>query len=201
VLAAEQDLIAANARIGIAETEYFPTFSLTSNFGLESSQLSHWLHRASGTGDIFGGSVVGPLFSGGKITGDVKRARAIKEEKASAYLKAVQGALADVDNALVSHQKTGESLVALRREVSDLRDYAALAEKRYENGFSSYIEVLYAERSLYLAEIEAVHAQRDRYLALISVYKAMGGGWPVSKEFYDETLRKPDAVKTREMNL
>jgi multidrug efflux system outer membrane protein len=200
VLVAEQDLIAANARIGVAKTEYFPTISLTSKFGLESSQLSNWLDRASGTGELFGGSVAGPLFSGGKISGDVKRTKAIKNEKMSAYLKVVQGALADVDNALVSHQKMGEQLVALRRQVSDLRDYATLAEKRYESGYSSYIEVLYAARSLYAAEIAEAQAKRDVYLALIGVYKAMGGGWPIPHKPYDETLLRVRAATTRETN-
>ncbi len=187
VRAAEQLVVAANARIGEAKTEYFPTISLTSQLGFESSQLTNWLHGSSMFGQFFGASISGTIFNGGKISSDIDKAKAIKDEKTVQYLKAVQTAFNDVDNALVSHKKTGEQVDAIDLEVSALQDYAKLAEQRYEGGFSSYIEVLTAQRSLFGAQIAEVQAKSDNYTALVSVYKAMGGGWPIDKDPIDKT--------------
>ena len=187
VRAAEQLIVASNARIGEAKTEYFPTLSLTSQVGFESSELYNWLHGSSMFGELFGGSITGTIFNGGKIGADVDKAKAITDENTAKYQKTVQTAFSDVDNALISHKKTGEQAAAIDLEVNALKDYAHLAEQRYEGGYSSYIEVLVAERSLYTAEIADVQAKSDNYTALVGIYKAMGGGWPIDKDPIDKT--------------
>lgn len=199
IRAAEQLLVSANARIGEAKTEYFPTVSLTSQLGAESSQLTNWLHGSSMFGQFFGASISGTIFNGGKVTADVDKAKAIKDENTAQYFKTVQTAFGDVDNALVSHQKTGEQVAAIGLEVSALEDYARLAEQRYEGGFSSYIEVLTAQRSLYDAQIAEVSAKSDHYTALVSIYKAMGGGWPIDKDPIEKTAPVVSPDQKREV--
>ncbi len=198
VRAAEQLLVAANARIGIAKTEYFPTISLTGLFGYASTDLGTLLHGPSEFGTFAGGSILGPIFTGGRITGDIARTRAIQKEATQSYLHTIQTAFQDVDDTLVWSQKSGEQLAALGREVDALRDYALLARQRYDGGYSSYIEVLYAERSLYAAEIAQAESRRDVYTALIAIYKAMGGGWPIDKDPIDQATSKAVNVKSRD---
>lgn len=178
---AEQDLIAANARIGVARAQYFPAISLTGLFGYASSELSELLSSTSSFGAI-GPTVSGPIFSGGRISGQVRETKAIQQQLLVSYLQTIQGAFRDVDDALISHQKLGEQISSENRRVSALRDYVRLANSRYDGGQTSYLEVLDAERSLYRAEIRRTEVQRDLYSALIAIYKAMGGGWPMDAE-------------------
>jgi multidrug efflux system outer membrane protein len=89
----------------------------------------------------------------------------------------VQRAFADVDDALIATQTTAERSAAQRRQVEALRDYARLARKRFEGGYSSYLEVLDAESSLFNAELLYSEGHRERLLAHVDLYKALGGGW------------------------
>jgi multidrug efflux system outer membrane protein len=181
---AEQDLIAANARIGVAKAQYFPTISLTGLFGYASTELSNLRDSASSFGTA-GGAAVGQIFSGGRISGQVRETKAIQQQLLVKYLQTIQTAFREVEDALISHQKFGEQLDIENRRVRALQDYARLAHKRYEGGYSSYLEVLDAERTLYDAEITQAEMRRVLYSALIAIYKTMGGGWPVNTETKD----------------
>jgi multidrug efflux system outer membrane protein len=178
---AEQELISANAQIGVARAQYFPDISLTSMFGWESTNLSRLF---SGPANSWNWSVplVQPIFVGGAIAGQVKVAEAFREELLLRYRQAIQNAFRDVEDALVDQKRSREQLEAQARQLEALRTYARTARLRYDNGYTSYIEVLDAEQSLFDAELGYVRTQSGILQALINLYKAMGGGWVVAAD-------------------
>jgi multidrug efflux system outer membrane protein len=173
---AEQNLIAANALIGAAKALYFPSISLTGLFGTASTQFSKLF---TGPARIwsYAGSVSVPIFTAGNISGQVKQAEAQQQQALFEYEKAIQVAFQEVDDALVSLQKTREALVVQGRQVDALRTYAHLARLRYEGGYTSYIEVLDAERSLFNAQLTYTQTQGVVLTSMVSLYKSLGGGW------------------------
>jgi multidrug efflux system outer membrane protein len=177
---AEQDLVSANARIGIAKTQYLPTIGLTAQYGFASAELNTLLQSSSNVSS-FGAILLGPIFTSGRIAGQVREAEAVQQQKAMAYLLSVQTALREVEDALVLHRQTWQRSAIRERQLEALRAHARSALKRYEGGYSSYLEVLDADRSTYVGEVLQNQTRRDQYIALISVYKAMGGGWSVSE--------------------
>lgn len=181
VRAAEQSLLAANARIGVARAQYFPTISLTGLFGYVSDELDNLIGNAANVWSL-GGGALGPIFTGGAVSGQVRASEAVQRQALTGYLQAVQGAFRDVDDALVGVARTREQLIAEGRRVAALNDYSRLATVRYNEGYASYIEVLDAQRSLFDAELQYVGVQGDLFGALIDTYKAMGGGWIVEAE-------------------
>lgn len=181
VLAAEQNLVSANALIGAAKAQYFPTISLTGALGLGSNDLSRLLLHSATTGAI-GVDVLGTIFSGGRIEGDVRQTEAVQKQMIVKYQQAVLTALREVEDALVFRAKAGEQLDAVGRQVDALQDLVGLWKTRYDGGQSTYLDVLDAERQLYAAQDQQAQRRRDTYVALISVYKAMGGGWMIEQE-------------------
>jgi len=174
--AAEQQLIAANARIGVAKAAYFPSISLTGLAGFASGDLASWFNQESrvwGTG----GDLFGSIFAGGRIKGSVVQATAVRKEALFNYQQAILDALREVEDALIQVQKASEQLVIEQRQVDALINYSRLAKLRYDNGYTSYIEVLDAQRSLFNAQLNYVNTQNDVFIGLINSYKAMGGGW------------------------
>jgi len=178
---AEQVLIAANARIGVARAQYFPTISLTGFFGWASADLSN-LFTGSARVWSWAGNLTAPIFTGGAITGQVKAAEAIQQQALLSYRNAVQTAFREVEDALVDQKRTREQLAAQQRQVDALREYTRFARLRYENGFTSYLEVLDAERSLFSAELSYAQTQGGLFAALVNLYKATGGGWVVEAD-------------------
>ena len=175
---AEENLIAANARIGVAKAAYFPTINLTGAYGLESSDLSN-LFTGSSRMWNFVSSAVGPIFTAGAIAGQVKTAESIQQENLFRYQQVIQQAFREVEDALIDQRKSREQLEAQRQQVEALQRYADLARIRYENGYTSYLEVLDAERSLFTAQLLLTNTQGNLFRALINLYKAIGGGWVV----------------------
>lgn len=176
VVSAEQSLIAANARVSAARALYFPSISLTGLLGVASLDLDELFDTGSGTWN-YSGSITGPIFQGGAVLGTNRQAEAQRKQLLANYEKTVKRAFADVDDALVATQTTAERSAAQRRQVEALRDYARLARKRFEGGYSSYLEVLDAESSLFNAELLYSEGHRERLLAHVDLYKALGGGW------------------------
>ncbi len=181
IRAAEQNLVAANARIGVARAQYFPTISLTGLFGYVSDELDNLLQNSANVWSL-GGTVLGPIFTGGAVSGQVRASEAVQRQALVGYLQTVQSAFREVDDALISVQKSREQLVAEDRRVQTLSDYARLARLRFDEGYSSYIEVLDAQRSLFDAELQYVSVQADVYASLVNTYKAMGGGWIIQAQ-------------------
>jgi outer membrane protein, multidrug efflux system len=177
----EQNLIAANARIGVARAQYFPTISLTGLFGWASMDLSELI---TGSAQVWswGGALTAPIFTGGRIQGQVKAAEAIQQEALFNYQNTIKTAFREVEDALADQKRTREQLAAQERQVAALREYARFAFLRYENGLTSYIEVLDAERSLFSVELSYAQTQGVLFGSLVNLYKAMGGGWVVEAD-------------------
>jgi len=137
-----------------------------------------------------------PIFTGGGIAGSVKAAEARQQQALYQYQAAIQNAFADVDNALTGTERTKEQLVATDAQVRALTQYAKLARDLYEGGYTSYLEVLDAERNLFNAELSQASLQ-DAYLAqIINVYKALGYGWPID----EAAVAENDTAANREID-
>ena len=173
---AEQQLISANAQIGAAKALYFPSISLTGAFGAMSTALGDLFTGPARTWS-FAAGLTAPIFNAGAIAGQVQQAEAGQRLALANYDKTVQAAFGDVEDALIVTQKSREILAAQQRQVTALADYRRLARLRYDNGYTSYIEVLDAERSLFEAQIAYTQQQDVVLTSLIGIYKAMGGGW------------------------
>ncbi|CAG4895128.1 efflux transporter outer membrane subunit [Paraburkholderia saeva] len=181
VLQAEQALISENALIGAARALYFPSISLTGLFGSVSTQFSS-LFTGPARVWSFAGTLAQPIFTAGNISGQVHQAEARQQEALYTYEKAIQVAFQEVEDALISVQKTHEQLDAQNNQVEALRTYARLARLRYEGGYTSYIEVLDAERSLFNAQLGYTQTQGAVLTSYVNLYKAMGGGWVLDAE-------------------
>ncbi|MDZ7581734.1 MAG: TolC family protein [Deltaproteobacteria bacterium] len=168
--------MAANAQIGVAKSLYFPTISLTGAFGTVSTDLSDLFTGPSKAWN-FGVPLSVPLFTAGRIGGEVKAAEAFQQQALYSYLQTVQNGFREVDDALVDRGKSGQRLDALSRQLKALNNYARLARMRYDEGVTSYLEVLDAERSLFTVELSHTTGQNALFRSLINIYKAMGGGW------------------------
>jgi multidrug efflux system outer membrane protein len=173
---AEQLLIAANARIGVAKSLYFPTISLTGAFGTVSTDLSNLFTAASRTWN-FGVPLSVPLFTAGRIGGEVKASEAAQQQALYGYQQSIQNAFREVEDALIDRSKSGQRLEALNRQLKALRNYSRLARMRYDEGYTSYLEVLDADRSLFNVELSYTAGQNTLFRSLINIYRAMGGGW------------------------
>lgn len=178
---AEQQLVAANARIGVAKGQYFPSISLTGYFGSSSTELSD-LFKGPSRIWSYAGTLAGPVFTAGRIKGQMRAAEAVQQETLFSYQKAIQSGFQEVDDALVDQGRTRVQLDAQKKQVEALRTYARLARLRYNNGYTSYIEVLDAERSLFNAELSYAQTQDVLFRAFVNLYKAMGGGWVVEAD-------------------
>jgi outer membrane protein, multidrug efflux system len=175
---AEAALVAANARIGVAKSLYFPTISLTGLFGWSSTHLSDLFVGPAKTWN-FAVAFDAPIFQGGAIMGQNKVARAQYREALINYRQTIQNAFRDVDDSLSDRKKLGEQLQVQGKQVESTANYASVARLRYENGYTSYLDVLDAERSLFSAQLSYAQTQGNLFSALINVYKSMGGGWVV----------------------
>jgi multidrug efflux system outer membrane protein len=204
---AEQQLIAANARIGVAKAQYFPSISLTGLFGTASMDLGDLFHGGTRAWN-FSGSITGPIFDFGRIKGDVKAASALQQQALFIYQSAIQNAFREFEDSLIDQDRTRLQLDAQKMQVEALAVYARLARLRYENGYTSYIEVLDAERSLFNGQLSYAQTQDVLLRSLVNLYKATGGGWvveadklsrtgqPVSKATGTQPAPKPEGEKS-----
>lgn len=173
---AEEDLRAANALIGAARAAFFPTISLTGAFGWASPELSDLFSGPSGAWK-WAGSFTVPIFKGGILSGNLEAAEAQQRQALIRYQQAIKRAFKEVEDALIEHRKTKEQIDIMDRQLSSLRDYARVARLRYENGYTSYIEALDAERNLFNAELSYTQTKTAYVKSIISLYKGMGGQW------------------------
>ncbi|MCU0579527.1 MAG: efflux transporter outer membrane subunit [Desulfobacterota bacterium] len=176
ILQSEQNLVAANARIGQAKALYFPTISLTGILGVASADLSKLFESGSTIWNA-GAAAAGPIFTFGGISGQVKQAEAFQQQAFFQYLQTVQNAFREVEDALAGTLKGRERLAAQGRQVEALKSYARVARLQYEGGTANYFLVLDADRSLFNAQLSYVETQSSVFTSLINVYKSLGGGW------------------------
>jgi multidrug efflux system outer membrane protein len=181
ILQAEQDLIAANARIGVARSLYLPTISLTGLSGFASTDLSNLFTGPARTWS-WAAPLTAPVFTGGAIRGQVKSAEAVQQQALLRYQQFIQTAFREVEDALIDQKRSREQLAIQAQQVESLRNYAHFARLRFDNGYTSYIEVLDAERSLFNAELSQAQTKGVLFQALVNLYKAMGGGWIVGAD-------------------
>src|SRR5438128_5052912 len=173
---AEQNLIAANADIGVAKAAYFPDISLTALLGLESAQLADLLKGPSRTWS-YGAGVLQPIFNAGRIRSQVAQAEALQRQALYTYQKSIISAFQDVENALIDRTKFGQIREEQAQNVEALRRFRDLAELRYREGVTIYLEVATAEQSLFNAQLAYVVTQSLLFQSYANLYKAMGGGW------------------------
>ncbi len=174
--AAEQQLIAANARVGVAKAAFYPSINLTAAGGVQTTDLLGLVIRGGGAYTM-GGTVDVPIFDAGRRSANYKISKAQREEFLIGYQKAIFGAFQDVSDALVAHQKDQEYTISQALLAETLRDQSRLANQRYVGGVSSYLEVLDTERQRLTAEQLLAQARRDVLTSLVQLYKALGGGW------------------------
>ncbi len=173
---AEQTLVSANARIGVAKAEYFPKITLTGVLGVESVSLSDLFTGGSRFWSI-GPAMTVPLFTAGRIKNTVKGFEARQQQAALQYLQTIQQAFREVEDALVSHRKVRDIRAERERRVTANRRALSMVTLRYDRGLSTQLEVLDIQRELFSAELEFASATRDQLTAVVQLYRALGGGW------------------------
>lgn len=176
IRAAENSLIAANARIGVAKAAYFPRISLTAFLGFESGQLSSLF---SGSRSVWGlvPQVTQPIFTGGRLKSNVRLSQAERDFLLTDYEKTIQGAFREVSDSLIAYQKVREVRTQRELLVETLRDRSRLSYLRYTGGVATLLDALDADRNLFNAERSLAVARRDELLTVVQLYKALGGGW------------------------
>ncbi|HET6349485.1 MAG TPA: efflux transporter outer membrane subunit, partial [Candidatus Krumholzibacteria bacterium] len=176
VVFAEEQLRAANARIGVARSLYFPTISLSGLLGVASNDLSHLFDTDAGVWNV-SGSVFQPIFHWGEIGGEVKASEGVQKQALYGYVGTVRNAFRETEDALTNRTRTGEQLEAQAGRVKALALYARLARMRYDEGVTDYLEVLDAERSLFSSELDYTRTQAELYKSVVDIYRVMAGGW------------------------
>jgi len=173
---AEQNLIAANAKIGVAKAALFPTISLTAGFGGESKDLGDVLKSAAG---IWNGglSLNLPVFDSGRLNSKVDQATAEQKQLLASYERAVQNAFTEVNDALVNLRQNTEREAALNASQSSASNALEIANNRYKSGYTGYLEVLDAQRVFNDASLAYVQSRQARLTATVELFKALGGGW------------------------
>jgi outer membrane protein, multidrug efflux system len=188
IRAAEREIAAATARVGVATADLFPKFNIVGTAGLESINPGDFFFGTSRMWQV-GPSMTWPIFEGGRIRANIEVRNAQEEQALLYYRKTVLNALAEVEDALVAYAKEHTRNQALAASAEDFRRSQLLALDRYEEGYDTYLDVLEAQRSLYTAQDSL--AQSDQLIIddLIAIYKALGGGWQT-----DPQIRSADAV-------
>jgi multidrug efflux system outer membrane protein len=176
ILQSEQQLIAANADIGVARAEYFPRIALTGAGGWQSAALSALFTGPAGLWSA-GGALAQPLFTGGRTRTRVDLAQARREEATLVYQQTIQQALRDVSDALVAYRKGREFREQEEQLARSATDARRLADLRYQGGATSYLEVLDSDSRLFAAELGLADAQLGELLAFVQIYRSLGGGW------------------------
>ena len=176
ILDAEQNLVAANANIGVAKATYFPQISLSGFLGGQSTQLSS-LFNGRHSAWSFVPQISQPIFAAGRLKSGVKLAQAERESALIQYEKTIQTAFTDVSNALIAHQRVRESGLKQEALVATLQDRTRLAYARYRGGVDTQLNALDADRDLFQAQLGLAEIRLNELLSVVQLYKALGGGW------------------------
>ena len=177
---AEEQLVSANAQIGVAKANFFPSFSLTGLYGAQSVGFSNFL---GANGAIWAATLglVQPLFTGGALTGALDTAKGKQQEALANYVKTVRAAFGEVSDALASVQQTSEAERYLKAQVKASGKAQQIAIVRYQNGYADYLYVLESQRVANEASLVYVRNRAARLLAGVDLFKALGGGWQAEK--------------------
>ncbi|MEC4747237.1 efflux transporter outer membrane subunit [Methylomicrobium sp. Wu6] len=178
---AEQALVAANARIGVAKAQYFPKISLTGDVGQISTQVASLFAPGANFWTV-GSALLTPIFTAGKIAGQVQTAEGAQQAALANYRRAIINAFREFEDSLVGGIKTKQRSEKQARRVAAVENYYNLSRKRYDEGYTDYLTVLDAVRNLFDAQIDLIQARSDNFTASIGLYRAMGGGWILAAE-------------------
>ncbi len=176
VRAAEQALVAATAAIGVAQAQLLPSFTLTGAAGLRSREFSGLFDDPTRLWTL-GPAVNVPVFAGGRLLAGIRGSKAARDEAEAGYRKQVLQALREVSDALLARQKNAALHAARDRVVTAREEALVLIRERYDNGATSYLEVLYNDQELFAAELNRARAKLKELLAVVELYRALGGGW------------------------
>lgn len=171
---AEQQLIAAHAKVGVAYTSMFPSLTLTGQFGLESNELSYFLESPY---MLLKGALVGPIFSAGKNRANWRAKQAAYDQAYYNYEKVVLNSFREVQNAIVAYNKIREMCESQAKLEKAAKNFVNLAQVQYLNGAVNYLDVLDAQRGSFDAQIALSNAIRDELISVVHLYKSLGGGW------------------------
>jgi multidrug efflux system outer membrane protein len=176
IQSAEQQLVAANARIGVAKAQFFPQVQLTGLAGFQSTALTSLFSGPAGLWSV-GAGLAQPIFTGGKLQSNLHLTEAQKRESVLAYQQSIQQAFRDVSNSLIAYKKNQEFREQQALLTAAAVDATRLANVRYTGGVASYLEVLDSDTLAYSAELDLALAEMNERLALVQLYNALGGGW------------------------
>ena len=176
IQSAEQQLIAANARIGVARAAYFPQITITATGGYQSPALTDLFTGPSGLWS-FGGQLIQPIFTAGRIRSNVRLTESQQREAVLFYQQSIQQAFREVADALVAYRKQQEFRQQEELLTAAAEDATRLANTRYRGGVTSYLEVLDSDTRYFDAQLGLAQAQLSERIALVQVYSALGGGW------------------------
>lgn len=173
---AEQALVAANAEVGVAVASFFPKLGLTSLYGGQSAELENVVKHGANVWAI-AGSLAGPLFQGGRLLGNYRAQSAAFDDAAERYEQTTVQAFAEVSDAIVARDRLARVRADLDATVTALQESVRLSLQRYTDGIANYFEVLEAQQQLFPAELALVRVQADELVAVVTLYRALGGGW------------------------
>lgn len=174
--AAEQDLIAANAEIGVARAAFFPRLSLSGLLGGASTQLTSLFSADHSTWNL-APQVTQPIFTAGRVKSGVKLTEAQRERALIRYEKTIQTAFTEASDALIAHQRVQQRREKQTALVGTLEDRVRLAYMRYRGGVDTQLNALDADRDLFQAQLDLARIRLEELLAVVQLYKALGGGW------------------------
>jgi multidrug efflux system outer membrane protein len=169
-------LIAANARIGVARAQFFPSFPLTGGGGLASPNLAG-LFSGGATAWSFNAIASQPVFTGGRLRSNLRLTEAQQQQALLSYQQTIQQAFRQVSDALTSYGKFRGFREHQQRLTTAAEGAANLSEMRYRGGAASYLEVLTSETNYFAAQLNLARAQLNERLSLVQIYNALGGGW------------------------
>lgn len=191
---AEQNLIAANANVGVAKANFFPTISLSGLFGGVSPQLSEL--TGAGKAWSLAGDFTGPIFTGGRLKNQYRASLAVRDQAKIFFEKAVTQAFGEVSTSLSAHEQLANAYREQLISVDAYRESVRLSTIRYDSGLSSYLDVVDAQIQMYPAESATVTYDLGRKLALVDLYRALGGGWNLSDAQWSSATGAPAATQT-----
>jgi len=180
VRAAEQRLVSATELIGVARASQFPALDLTAALGVASPQISNLFTTGSQFWSV-GAGLVGPIIDGGRYAARTDQAAAQARQAEALYRKSVQEAFRDVADALSNVQLAGETEAELQQLVEQAREALKLSQQRYESGYSAYLEVLDAQRTLNDSQIALIRNRQALLSFTVDLMVALGGGWDPSR--------------------
>lgn len=182
IMAAEQNLIAANAQIGVARAAFFPVFEIT-GFQGKQSLLFKDIMSSLASYSQWNFDITQPLYTGGALTGQLAEAEAVYLENFHAYQQTVLTALAQVSDSLVAHETAKEAFEIQKKEVASYETYLKLAKIRYYNGLNDYLSVEIAEQNLFGVQLFTEETRGIIFLTLVDIYTSLGQGWDVEADY------------------